>query len=110
AAFGYTAATAAPAPPTSGSFPMARTGTTSSTADACAALPAGSLSGKVALIRRGTCGFYNKAFNAQSAGAVGVVLYNNASGFVSPTVAGSPSITIPVVMVTNTQGANLNAR
>jgi subtilisin family serine protease len=110
AAFGYTAATAAPPPPTSGSFPMARTGTTTSTADGCNPLPAGSLAGKVVLIRRGTCGFYNKAFNAQSAGAAGVVLYNNAAGFVTPTVAGTPSITIPVVMVTNTQGANLNAR
>ncbi len=40
--------------------------------------PAGSLTGKVALIRRGTCGFAEKAANAQAAGAAGVVLYNNA--------------------------------
>ena len=50
-------------------------------------LPAGSLTGRVALIRRGTCSFYEKAFNAQSAGAAGVVLYNNVPGFISPTVA-----------------------
>jgi subtilisin family serine protease len=110
AAFGYTAATAAPTPPTSGSFPMARTGTTTTADDGCNALPAGSLAGKVALIRRGTCGFYNKAINAQLAGAAGVVLYNNAAGFVSPTVAGTPAVTIPVVMVTASQGAVLNAR
>ncbi len=63
---GFGAATAAPLPPTSGTSPMARTGTQASAADGCAALPAGSLAGTVALIRRGTCGFYNKAYNAQS--------------------------------------------
>ena len=77
---GYTVAAASPNPPTSGTFPMARTGTKTSTADACVALPAGSLAGQVALIRRGTCGFYVKAFNAQTAGAVAVVLYNNITG------------------------------
>ncbi len=45
---GFTVAAAAPNPPTSGTFPMARTGTKTSTADACVALPAGSLAGKVA--------------------------------------------------------------
>jgi subtilisin family serine protease len=103
APIGYTPAVAAPNPPTSGSFPMARTGTTSSAADGCLPLP--SLTGTVALIRRGTCSFYIKAFNAQTAGAAGVVLYNNTTGFVSPTVAGTPPITIPVVMVTAVDGA-----
>ncbi|MEO6264512.1 MAG: S8 family serine peptidase [Luteimonas sp.] len=107
---GYSAATGAPAPPTSGSAAMARTGTTSSTADACAALAAGSLSGTVALIRRGTCSFYQKSFNAQNAGAIGVVLYNNVAGRINPTVAGSPAITIPVVAVSNTEGALINGR
>ena len=87
-AIGYIAAAGAPPPPTTGTFPMARTGTATTTNDACAALPAGSLTGKVALIRRGTCSFYVKAFNAQTAGAAGVVLYNNVAGFISPTVAG----------------------
>ncbi|MCX7977310.1 MAG: S8 family serine peptidase, partial [Bellilinea sp.] len=52
---GYGVASSAPEPPTSGTFPMARTGSVTSTADACAALPANSLVGKIALIRRGTC-------------------------------------------------------
>jgi hypothetical protein len=52
---------------------MARTGTPTITNDACAALPLGSLAGKVVLIRRGTCPFYMKAFNAQSAGAAGAL-------------------------------------
>jgi subtilisin family serine protease len=109
---GYTPASGAAVTPTSGSFALARTGTTTTTNDACNAVaPApGSLSGKVVLIRRGTCSFYEKSFNAQKAGAAGVVLYNNAAGFVSPTVANTPPITIPVVMVTQSRGAVLNGR
>lgn len=109
-AIGYTPATGSPLPPTSGTSPMARTGTVASTADACVALPAGSLTGKVALIRRGTCGFYVKSFNAQTAGAIGVVLYNNVAGRVSPTVAGAPPITIPVVAISDTEGALIDSR
>jgi len=110
APIGYIPATAAPAPPTTGTYPMARTGTPTSAADACTALPAGSLTGKVALIRRGTCTFHIKSLNAQNAGAVGVVLYNNVSGFNSATVAGSPPITIPVVTTSNTFGVLIDGR
>ncbi len=111
---GWTGATGAAPTPTSGSFPMARTGTTTSVDDGCAALPAGSLSGHVVLIRRGTCGFVNKAANAQAAGAAGVVLYNNAAGFINPTVAPTPEvpvvITIPVVAITAAEGALIDSR
>ena len=107
---GYIAAAGAPPPPTTGSSPMARTGTSTSTADACVALPAGSLTGFVALIRRGTCSFYQKAFNAQTAGAVGVVLYNNVPGIVSPTVVGTPPITIPVVSISAAKGVLIDSR
>jgi len=107
-AYGYNAVTGSPLPPTSGSLPMARTGTTASAADACTALPAGSLTGRAVLIRRGTCGFFVKATNAQAAGAAAVVLYNNAAGALNATVAGTPAITIPVVGITAAQGATLN--
>ncbi len=107
---GYTSATGSPLPPTSGTYPMARTGTSASTADACSPLPAGSLAGKVALIRRGTCTFYAKAMNAQNAGAVAVVIYNNAAGRFSPTVAGTPPITIPVVAISDAEGVLINNR
>ncbi len=107
--YGYNAATGAPLPPTTGSLPMARTGTTTTANDACVPLAAGSLSGRAVLIRRGTCSFYIKAFNAQTAGATAVILYNNAAGALNPTVAGVSAITIPVVAITATQGAALDA-
>ena len=109
---GYLQATGSPTAPTSGSAPMARTGTATSTQDACNAVapPAGSLTGKVALIRRGTCSFYEKSRNAQLAGAIGVVLYNNVPGIQSITVAGTPAITIPVVSASDGQGVLINNR
>ena len=109
---GYQDATAAPTAPTSGTFPMGRTGTTASTADACNTAPpaAGSLTGQVALIRRGACSFFEKALNAQNAGAAGVVIYNNVAGHFGGTVAGASPITIPVVTVSDVLGADMNNR
>jgi subtilisin family serine protease len=116
AQIGFTNATAAGETPTSGSSPMARTGTNTSTADACAPQALGDLTGKVVLIRRGTCGFYEKARRAQLAGASGVVLYNNVAGRINPTVAvvagvadGQP-VTIPVVAISDTEGVLINGR
>ncbi len=109
-AIGYGQAASAPAAPTSGTFPMKRTGTATSSADACSPLAAGSLAGHVALIRRGSCAFHSKSLNAQNAGAIGVVLYNNLTGRFSPTVAGVPAITIPVVAISDTEGVLINNR
>lgn len=102
---GYANAAAAPPAPTSGSLPLAATGTPLSVADACDPLPPGSLDGHAVIIRRGTCPFHTKALNAQNAGAAAVALYNNAAGRFSPTVAGTPAITIPVVAISDTEGA-----
>jgi minor extracellular serine protease Vpr len=95
--------------PQSGGGEVVATGTPSTANDGCVAPLSGVLSGKIALIRRGTCGFYNKAINAQRAGAIGVLLYNNAPGALSPTVApapaGSDPVTIPVAALTAADGA-----
>ena len=108
---GYTEAAAAPPAPTSGTMTIQRTGTTTTVNDGCSAANFASITpGSAVLIRRGTCGFYQKAFNAQSAGAAAVVLYNNVAGRVNPTVAGSPAITIPVVAVSDTEGALIDGR
>jgi minor extracellular serine protease Vpr len=60
---GYCNAASAPHAPTSGSLPMA----TVADVIGCAPLAAGSLTGKAALISRGTCTFAAKAANAQAA-------------------------------------------
>ena len=103
-------ATAAPAAPSTGTFPLARTGTAASAADACAALPAGSLTGQVALIRRGTCSFNIKSINAQNAGAAGVLIYNNIAGIQNITIAGAEQVNIPVVSVSAADGLLLDGR
>jgi minor extracellular serine protease Vpr len=108
--FGYTPASAAPPPPTSGGAAVSPTATPGSADDGCTAAHfAGFPAGNIALVRRGTCGFVVKAQNAQNAGASGVVLYNNAAGFLTPTVAGTPPVTIPVVMITAADGTLLNS-
>ena len=42
--------------------------------------PAGSLTGKIALIERGVCNFSEKVFNAQRGGAIAAFVYNCAAG------------------------------
>ena len=107
----FSSAAGAPPAPTSGSLLLAKTGTPASAADGCLASDfAGIPAGRAVLIRRGGCTFYVKAFNAMTAGAAAVVLYNNVAGALSPTVAGSPPITIPVVAITAADGALLNGR
>lgn len=108
-AIGYSAMTGSVAAPTSGSLPMSRTGTATSAADACSALPAGSLTGTAALIRRGTCSFAIKAQNAQAAGAAAVVIYNNSAGRFAGTIAGS-GVTIPTVQVSDAEGVLIDGR
>ena len=106
---GYTPATGSPLAPTTGSLPLARSGTVTSVDDLCVARPAGTFTGQAVLVRRGTCSFYIKATNAQAAGAVAVVLYNNQAGALNATVAGTPPVTIPVVGIAAAQGAALDA-
>jgi minor extracellular serine protease Vpr len=110
-------AAASPPAPTSGTMTLAKTGTTTTNGDGCENAPApGSMTGKAVLIRRGsapggvTCTFYLKAINAQNAGAAAVILYNNVPGALSPTVAGSPPVTIPVVAINAADGAILDGR
>jgi subtilisin family serine protease len=77
--------------------------------NACAALPAGSLSGKIALISRGGCTFSTKIRGAQAAGAVAVVMVNNAPGDPIPMGRdGTPNQpTIPAYMLSRTDGLSL---
>jgi len=47
------------------------------------------MTGKIALIIRGTCSFYIKINNAETLGAVAAIVYNNAAGSISMATAGS---------------------
>jgi subtilisin family serine protease len=104
----YAAAFGAAPLPEGGTAPIARTGTITTTDDACAPLPAGSLEGKVALVRRGTCTFIVKGNNVAAAGATGMVVYNNAGPAIgNPTVTGVP---IPVIFIGQEDGELINSR
>ena len=79
------------------------------THEACAA-PANNLSGKIALIKRGTCSFVIKVKNAQIAGAIAVIMINNVPG--TPITMGGTdnTISIPAVMISDVDGATIAAQ
>ena len=74
---------------------------------ACSVLTAGSLAGKIALVQRGTCTFSAKIWNAQSAGAVGVVVYQSAGNETPYSSWGATDTGIPAMMVGYTDGVAL---
>lgn len=71
---------------------------------------AAQVSGKVALISRGTCEFGAKALNAQNAGAIAAVIYNNQNDEPISMGGGTAggSVTIPVISVGLSDGAQLS--
>ena len=78
--------------------------------DPLSALNAAAVNGKIGLIDRGTCNFTVKVKNAQDAGAVGVIIADNAAGSPPFQPAGTdPTITIPAVGITQADGATLKA-
>jgi hypothetical protein len=74
----------------------------------CTPFAPGLFAGKIALIQRGTCAFAIKAQNAQDAGAIGVILYNNVAGALIP-AGTAPGVTIPVYGMTLADGQALIA-
>jgi hypothetical protein len=83
-----------------------------STSDGCTAITNGSeVAGRIALVDRGTCGFIVKVKNAQNAGAIAVIVADNAVGSPPPALGGvDPTITIPSGRITITDGATLKAQ
>ncbi|MBL1221278.1 T9SS-dependent M36 family metallopeptidase [Chryseobacterium sp. L7] len=76
-------------------------------ADGCTAISE-NLTGKIAVIQRGTCGFAVKVKNAQLKGAVGAVIYNVPASVGFGGMGGTDaSITIPSVLIENPEGAFL---
>ena len=71
-----------------------------STTDGCSAIST-DLTGKIALMDRGTCGFVIKAKNAQNAGAIAVIIADNAAGSPPAGMAGvDPTVVVPAVRIT----------
>ncbi len=101
---GYVTMTFSPAPPTSGTGEIVNIGT------ACSALPAGSLTGKVAHAARGTCSFAIKATNAINAGAVAVLISNNTPGVFNGTLGAPIDGVTPVVGISQADGNFLLAQ
>lgn len=66
------------------------------------------VSGKIAFVYRGDCEFGTKAFRAQQAGAIAVVVINNTTGTMNMGAgAQGGSVTIPVVMISQETGVQL---
>ena len=81
---------------------------TGSPRDACSALTnATRVAGRIVLVERGGCEFQMKIQNAENAGAVGVIVYNDAAG--APIVMnGDPNaVHIPAVMIGADDGQRL---
>lgn len=88
-----------------GSTTPTATATSGTVDDACQALTAGSLTGKIALIRRGGgCTFESKALVAQNAGAIGVIIMNNVTGGVIGMADSGLGALIPTVMISKEDG------
>ncbi len=73
---------------------------------------ANDMTGKIALVDRGVCGFAVKALNAQNAGAIAVVVCNNLVAFPDSTILMGGfdcSLTIPAVMLSVNQCNTIKA-
>lgn len=84
-----------------GTTPLVISSGINTASDGCAAYPANTFAGSIAVIRRGTCSFSIKTNNASAAGAVAVVIANNAAGAILPSV---PGTTVPVFSVLQSEG------
>ena len=77
------------------------------TSDGCNAPSNGNaINGKIAVIRRGSCTFVVKVKAAQNAGALAVIIVNNADGAITMSGADA-SIVIPAISVTQAIGESL---
>ena len=86
---------------------FADAGSSPTTSQACGTHDGPALTGKIALLYRGTCDFVTKMKNAQLAGATAAIVVNNVIS--NPIAMGGTdnTITIPAVMVSQADGAIL---
>src|SRR5690606_32322621 len=105
-----TAAFGAPATPANFSGELVLVNDGSATpSQGCAASPAGAYAGRIAIVDRGTCAFEIKAKFAEDAGAIGVIVANNAPGVIQMAEDASVVATVPTISVSQDDGAALKA-
>lgn len=71
---------------------------------------AAALAGKIVVIDRGNCPFVDKVQAAQDAGAVAVIIVNNAATAIIPMGGTSATITIPSIMISQADGNAIKAQ
>ena len=76
--------------------------------DACSAIT-NNIAGKIALIDRGICSVYSKTQAAIAAGAIGVIVANNAPSNSSFSMNGLPILSIPTLSISLADGNTLKA-
>lgn len=72
----------------------------------CNTAGVGAMTGKIALIKRGTCSFSIKINNAQARGAVAAIIYNNTPGAIAMDTTGS---TLPAGSILQSDGLLLKS-
>ncbi|MBA3819825.1 MAG: M36 family metallopeptidase, partial [Deltaproteobacteria bacterium] len=91
---------------------LADDGAGPSSSDACTALTT-NVAGKIVLVDRGSCTFKTKALQVQNAGAIAMVLANNAAGTTPPGMGEdatiTTAITIGALSVTMDEGTAIKA-
>jgi hypothetical protein len=93
-----------PSVPITADFVIVNDGVGDSTDGCEMILNTAEMSGKIALVRRGTCTFGSKVQACQDAGAIAVIVMNNGTG--APIAMGGqgPGVTIPSIMVSQANG------
>jgi hypothetical protein len=83
-----------------------------STTDGCTPFTnAAAVAGKIAMVDRGVCGFVVKAKNAQDAGAIAIIVADNAAGGPPADLGGAdPTLTITGARVTLADGNTLKSQ
>jgi subtilisin family serine protease len=81
--------------------------TATALADGCAAYTGTDMTGKIALIQRGTCSFSQKVGNAETAGALAALVVNNVAG--DPTAMGTDGVTATTIPAVQSGNADLSA-
>lgn len=101
----YAALEAAFTPPLSVTGPLSAGLVAADPLEACASLNnAGEVAGRIVLIQRGSCAFELKGNNAEAAGALGFVVFNNQPGAGPIVMGGGNTVNIPGIMIGNNDG------